>query len=373
MSDYFDYIMKESALPESHDIDDVITESDLALMEFDQYVQEGIGLKILAGIGIVAALGGLIAIILKLISSKDSESVSNNAKETKKAIDKLAKKSPEEKIECELFYGNTWEKYFSAVSARSEVCVDYCKEYCKKLNSIIGDWNEGSTPGADIGMSKDKGLSLKVSFDTRTSVPKELKDKWDGDISFEWMKDMKDEVYRKNKVYGDISAEKLKDAFDKIKIDKQEIPLSIIRDRLDAVMEYNDEFRIYAKSLNNSKKEIERLSSGNSTIAKYINETYRPKHLLGEISANTALLSILSTYTIDELRRIKKHVYDKLTDRERHSIDSVLDRSQNYEKSVDFESATKSNKNRVNVKDLMNGTVDFDDFMSNPNSQMVFK
>jgi hypothetical protein len=358
MSDYFDYIMKESALPESYDIDDVITESDLALMEFDQYVQEGIGLKILAGIGIVAALGGLIAIILKLISSKDSGSVSNNAKDAKKAIDKLAKKNPEEKIECELFYGNKWEKYFSEVSARSEACADYCKEYCRKLNNIIGDWNEGSTPGVDIGTSKDKGLSMKISFDTRTAVPKELKDKWDGDISLEWMKDIKDEVYRKNKVYGDISAEKLKDAFDKIKVDKQETPLSIIRDRLDAVLKYNDEFRICAKSLNNSKKEIERLSSGNNTIAKYINETYRPKHLLDEISANTALLSILSTYTIDELRRIKKHAYDKLTNIDKSYLDSALDGSQD---------------NKVNVKHLMNGTVDFDDFMSNPNSQMVFK
>lgn len=340
--------MKESALPESYDIDDVITESDLALMEFDQYVQEGIGLKILAGIGIIAAIGGLIAIILKLIRSKDSGSVSNNAKETKKAVDKLAKKNPEEKIECELFYGNRWEKYFSEVSARAFACAQYCDEYCKKLNDITGDWNEGSTPGVDVGTSKDKGLSMKMSFDTRTTVPKDLKDKWDGDLSLERMKDIKDEVYRKNKVYGDISAEKLKDAFDKIKIDKRETPLSIIRDRLDAVLQYNDEFRSYAKSLNHSKKEIERLSSGNSVIAKYINETYKPKHLLNEISANTALLSILSTYTIDELQRIKKHAYDKLTKIDKSYLDSALEESQDDK-------------------------VDFDDFMSNPNSQMVFK
>lgn len=354
MSNYFDYIL-ESSSENIDDVDVIYNEYEMTINEFDSYVQEGVGLKILAGIGIVAALGGLIAIILKLISSKDSGSVSNSAKETKKAIDKLAKKNPEEKLECELFYGNTWEKYFSAVSARSEACVDYCKEYCKKLNNIIGDWNGGSTPGVDIGTSKNKGLSLNISFDTRTNVPKELKDKWDGDISLERMKDIKDEVYRKNKVYGEISAEKLKDAFDKIKIDKKEIPLSIIRDRLNAVSEYNDEFRIYAKSLNNSKKEIERLSSGNSTIVKYINETYRPKHLLNEISANTALLSILSTYTIDELRRIKKHAYDKLTNLDRNLIDSALGGS-----------------NRVNVNDLMNGKEDFDDFMSNPNSQMVF-
>lgn len=354
MSDYFGYIL-ESSQEDIGDIDLVYNEYDMAINEFDSYVQEGVGLKILAGIGIVAALGGLIAIILKLISSKDSGSVSNSAKETKKAIDKLAKKNPEEKLECELFYGNAWERYFSAVSARSEACVDYCKEYCKKLNSIIGDWNEGSKPDVDVGTSKNRGLSLNISFDTRTTVPKELKDKWDGDISLERMKGIKNEIYRKNKVYGDISAEKLKDAFDKIKIDKQKISLSIIRDRLNAVLEYNDEFRIYAKSLNNSKKEIERLSSGNSTIVKYINETYRPKHLLDEISTNTALLSILSTYTIDELRRIKKHAHDKLTDRERNSIDSALDGS-----------------NKVNVNDLMNDKEDFDEFMNDKNSRMVF-
>jgi hypothetical protein len=357
MSDYFDYIL-ESSSEDIDDVDIIYNEYEMTINEFDTYVQEGVGLKILAGIGIIAAIGGLIAIILKLISSKDSGSVSNNAKETKKAVDKLAKKNPEEKIECELFYGNRWEKYFAEVSSRAFACAQYCDEYCKKLNDIIGDWNEGSTPGVDVGTSKDKGLSMKISFDTRTTVPKDLKDKWDGDLSLEWMKDIKDEVYRKNKVYGDISAEKLKDAFDKIKIDKQETPLSIIRDRLDAVLQYNDEFRSYAKSLNDSKKEIERLSSGNSTIAKYINETYRPKHLLDEISANTALLSILSTYTIDELRRIKKHAYDKLTKIDKSYLDSALEESQD---------------DKVNVKDLMNGTVDFDDFMSNPNSQMVFK
>ena len=79
---------------------------------------------------------------------------------------------------------------------------------------------------------------------------------------------------------------------------------------------------------------------------------------MNEISANTALLSILSTYTIDELRRIKKHAYDKLTKIDKSYLDSALDGSQD---------------DKVNVKDLMNGTVDFDDFMSNPNSQMVFK
>mgnify|MGYP003415195506 CR=1 FL=1 len=37
---------------------------------------------------------------------------------------------------------------------------NYCKEYCKKLNSIIGDWNEGNTPGVDVRTSKNKGLSF---------------------------------------------------------------------------------------------------------------------------------------------------------------------------------------------------------------------
>jgi hypothetical protein len=42
-------------------------------------------------------------------------------------------------------------------------------------------------------------------------------------------------------------------------------------------------------------------------------------------------------------------------------------------KKTDKSSDVNTEKNRVDVKDLMNGNVDFDDFMSNPNSQMVFK
>lgn len=90
-SNYKDDVYTESQLDEDYDIDDVITESDLALMEFDQYVQEGVGLAIVAGVGIAAALGGLIALIVYICKKKGSKGVKKQAENTKKAAEQVAK------------------------------------------------------------------------------------------------------------------------------------------------------------------------------------------------------------------------------------------------------------------------------------------
>ena len=90
-SDYRDDVYVESQLDDDYDIDDVITESDLALMEFDQYVQEGVGLAIVAGVGIAAALGSLIALIVYICKKRGSKGVKKQAEDTKKAAQQVAK------------------------------------------------------------------------------------------------------------------------------------------------------------------------------------------------------------------------------------------------------------------------------------------
>lgn len=90
-SNYKDDVYTESQLDDDYDIDDVITESDLALMEFDQYVQEGVGLAIVAGVGIAAALGSLIALIVYICKKKGSKGVKKQAEDTKKAAQQVAK------------------------------------------------------------------------------------------------------------------------------------------------------------------------------------------------------------------------------------------------------------------------------------------
>jgi hypothetical protein len=82
MFDYFDYI-HESSQEDIDDIDVIYNEYEMTINEFDSYVQEGVGLKILVGAGIAAALGGLIALLIKLFSKKSENGVT---KETKKAL-----------------------------------------------------------------------------------------------------------------------------------------------------------------------------------------------------------------------------------------------------------------------------------------------
>lgn len=80
MFDYFDYI-HESSQEDIDDVDSIYNETDLALAEFDSYVQEGVGLKIVAGIGLAALLGGLIAVIIKVFGNR-SDSKTNQAAKT---------------------------------------------------------------------------------------------------------------------------------------------------------------------------------------------------------------------------------------------------------------------------------------------------
>lgn len=77
MFDCFDYIHESS----QEDIDDIMSEYDVALVEFDTYVQEGIGMKIVAGLGIAALLGALIAVIIKVFGNR-SDNKTNQATKT---------------------------------------------------------------------------------------------------------------------------------------------------------------------------------------------------------------------------------------------------------------------------------------------------
>ena len=86
MSEYFGYI-HESSYDDIDDVDEVYNECDLALAEFDSYVQEGVGVAILAGAGIAAALGGLIAFLINKFGGSSADSVSKKADDAIKFIE----------------------------------------------------------------------------------------------------------------------------------------------------------------------------------------------------------------------------------------------------------------------------------------------
>lgn len=77
MFDYFDYIY-ESSQEDINDVDSIYNETDLALAEFDSYIQEGVGLKIVAGLGIAALLGALIAVIIKVFGNSSNSNINRS-------------------------------------------------------------------------------------------------------------------------------------------------------------------------------------------------------------------------------------------------------------------------------------------------------
>lgn len=81
--DYIKHVSEEAYLEPDVDDEDVINECDLALCEFDSYVQEGVATKILIGVGIAAALGGLIALIVHICKKNSDKGAKKQAKKTK--------------------------------------------------------------------------------------------------------------------------------------------------------------------------------------------------------------------------------------------------------------------------------------------------
>lgn len=79
MPSYFNYILEASAEEDNEEIDS-INEMDIILGDFDSYVQEGVGIAVLAGIGIAAALGALIAVIIKVFGNKSDNKTNQAAK-----------------------------------------------------------------------------------------------------------------------------------------------------------------------------------------------------------------------------------------------------------------------------------------------------
>lgn len=159
-SNYSDDVYTESYLDDDYYIDDVITEYDLALMEFDQYVQEGVGVKILVGIGIVAVLGGLIALIIKCFSGKEGKSASNKTNAAKKALT-VAKSNGATTISVRIPKDlNITQSQLDKTNQYIEMYDRFVDEYGKKVSEIIGKAKEINSNGDILSQIKSIGESI---------------------------------------------------------------------------------------------------------------------------------------------------------------------------------------------------------------------
>lgn len=173
MPDYFGYI-HEASYDDIDDVDVVYNEMDSSLAEFDSYVQEGVGLNVIIGIGVVAALAGVIALIVKYFSNKNSSSATNAAKSAKNAAT-VAKKAgvTDVKVEGGQAALNASEKrneeVVKIVEAYDELVEKYFNRVMGELERLDTKYGDKSDP--DAAMAELKTTMSKIFNDVINDFP----------------------------------------------------------------------------------------------------------------------------------------------------------------------------------------------------------
>lgn len=344
MSDYFNYISESS----SEDIDDVniiYNEYEMTINEFDSYVQESIGAKILLGIGFATLIGLVISAIIKLVSNKSEQSAAV-AVARAKYLSKLAKQYGVEQVVFDAEHKKGWMadlnmRAFEIILNVSYTTADTMREQIEYLESfdekdiknvdikekLYGTWskNEAKLKQSSAGNLKAlKGATLDdfgifVSRRGKKSVPESMS----GKDPYGW---------------GETGTK----------------DISRIDDRLNALSQFIKEFKTIGKDLQDLQKRAASLEKSKPTLMSY-----------AKGNMDEEMVSKVIEY-VNEANRI-------MTESANAIRDAIKIQISENKKKTDKSSDDSTGKNRVNVNDLMNGKEDFDDFMSKPNSQMVFK
>ena len=157
MPNYFDYMLKAS--DDYNDItdwgDSLFSEMDLTLAEFDNYVQEGVGVKILIGIGLAAALGGLIALIIKLFSGKSGGTSASTKTKAAKTTVNQAKKAGVETLKVNITVPKEGPKPSGDKAVEtSQKHVETIVETVNQYNNFVEKYFDNITSAIEKGVSQ---------------------------------------------------------------------------------------------------------------------------------------------------------------------------------------------------------------------------
>lgn len=252
MSDYFDYI-HESSQEDIDDVNIIYNEYEMAINEFDSYVQEGIGLKILVGIGLAALIGLLIGVIVKLVSGGSGSSVTSSISQAQKKIE-LAKKYGVEKVKFGFLLGEGWlsendMKLFDIMKSECELGLEQFKDLINIFEKFVetGEVEPTTELYNDIqdSLAKFAKRTEKV-VGTLNTIPGMSIEKYNnlkpGDIG------MKDLGW--NKQYGE------EGEIDIVEVDK----------RLKELKEYQKSFKSVGSQLQKLKKQAEDFEKKNPQL-----------------------------------------------------------------------------------------------------------
>ena len=183
MSNYFDYISEsiETQISTYDDVHFIYNEMDVVVCEFDSYVQEGVGVKILIGIGIAAALGGLIALIIKLFSGNSSGSSASTKTKAAKSATTKAKKAGVKTVKVKVATGEPNAPKQTTSAAQS---VDKAEEHVEEIIETVNQYNNFVEKYFDLlvkeieklmGKYPIKGKNDDYSDEERAKMTKDFK------------------------------------------------------------------------------------------------------------------------------------------------------------------------------------------------------
>ena len=138
MPNYFDYISESADLSVDERDDVVYDEMCATLYEFDSYIQESVGINVLIGIGVAAALGGLIALIIKLFSAKEATSATTKTSKAKSDVNK-AKSAGVTSVTVSTKNGVSAQEVIDTSKKQTKDTVDTVNEYKNFVENIIDD------------------------------------------------------------------------------------------------------------------------------------------------------------------------------------------------------------------------------------------
>lgn len=170
MDNYFDYISESADLSVDERDDVVYDEMCATLYEFDLYIQESVGINVLIGIGVAAALGGLIALIIKLFSAKEATSATTKTSKAKSDVNK-AKSAGVTTVTVSTKNGVSAHEVIDATKEQTKNTVDavneyknFVEKYFDSISTFLEDINAKYPDNSD----QDKRMTALKKFASKT-------------------------------------------------------------------------------------------------------------------------------------------------------------------------------------------------------------
>lgn len=299
MPNYFDYMLEsaEIDIESPEDLGLFYNEMDATIAQFDTYVQEGVGVKILIGIGIAAALGGLIALIIKLFSGKSGgNSASTKSKNAKTATQK-AKKAGVKKVEIKVATGDEAAPKAQTVTSPSQ-STEKAEKHVEEIVETVSQYNDFVEKYFNIVAREIEKLINKYPNPENLSEKEEKKLKREiSDIAMQIFDEVLDDFPIIKKLLGAKTKSDAKKTITKLAMGNESTAKKVTKNVLNYVTSELDIDEI-ASFVDSTMKQCKTLLFDGKKLSK---NGERLKKVISEGTNNSNILDGFSCETFDQL------------------------------------------------------------------------